>query len=59
MKPFKTYSFFALMIVSIMACTSEKQLKVTVLETSASGNKLTQLKEFAISEENTSEVLIS
>ncbi|MFD2567083.1 glycoside hydrolase family 30 protein [Pseudotenacibaculum haliotis] len=58
MKPFKTYSFFALMIVSVMACIPEKQLKVTVLETSAGGNKLTQLNEFTIFGENTSEVTI-
>lgn len=56
MKPFKTYSFFALMIVSIMACTSEKQLKVTVLETSAGGNKLTEITQFDVSEENASVV---
>lgn len=46
-------TFIALWFSS-MACSSEKELPVTVYETSASGNKLTEIKSFNAEEESIS-----
>lgn len=37
---------FLLLAVSLFSCTMEKELKLNVFETSSSGNKLTEIKEF-------------
>lgn len=51
MKLFRAFSFFILIIMTTIACTSKKTLNATVFETSKSGNKLTPITEFSISEE--------
>ncbi len=45
----KTY-IILLVILTMSACTKEQSLEVAVYETSASGNKLTKVTEFSISE---------
>lgn len=50
---------YILLVLTIMSCTdTQKQLTVEVYETSASGNKLTEITEFSVSE-NTSTIVLN
>ncbi|MFY0628995.1 MAG: glycoside hydrolase family 30 protein [Flavobacteriaceae bacterium] len=57
MKLLKKFGFFMLTLMIITSCTSEKLLSVEVFETSQSGNKLTAVAEFSVSENASTIVL--
>ena len=46
MKLIRIYFFLTLIFMSVLSCTSEKSLSVKVIETSKSGNKLSQISNF-------------
>lgn len=58
MKLHRLFSFFILIVMTTIACTSEKSLNVEVFETSESGNKLTQITKFS-DLENTSSITLN
>jgi glucosylceramidase len=57
MKRLKIHHFLILFAM-LTACTSKEPLQVTVYETSANGNKLTEVSEFSTSE-NPSKIQLS
>lgn len=57
MKMLKTHNIALIITLVISACSNNKELNVEVYETSASGNKLTQITEFN-NNENASEIIL-